>query len=156
MRKEKRTKELLVQNLRFNLSIHKPDPESLHSSPLPLSPSKTTLTLRRWNGVWYGMDWLLNKSRYMPLSRQNKAKTAKRAGKRKAEKKTEESRLQRGVRSCVAGGTAVRHPPRAVVGPVGSPWWGLSTMAHSFSLRCVLCSFGASIGAVGFAYVGSF
>jgi len=52
--KRKEGKELLIQNSRFNLSIHKPDPESLHSSPLPLSLSKTTLTLIEIR-EWYGM-----------------------------------------------------------------------------------------------------
>ena len=36
------------------------------------------------------------------------------------------------------------------------PWWALSLPVRLFLQRCVLCSFGASIWAAGFAYVGSF
>jgi len=52
--------------------------------------------------------------------------------------------------------TAVHLPPRAVVGLTVSPWWDLSLPVCFLFQRCVLCSFGASIWAAGFAYIGSF
>jgi len=97
-------------------------------------------------GEWMGVNSLLNKSRYISIIRR---KTAKIVEKRKVAKESEEN-------LCVAGGTAVHHPPRVVVGPTGNPWWGLSSPVRLLPLRCVLCSFGASTRAVGFAYVGSF
>ena len=151
--KRREGKELLIQNSRFNLSIYKPDPESLHSSPLPLSLSKTTLALMEI-GEWYGMEVGYAQSVQI---HPNKGKNKKNAQENEEARRKQKNPKRHRTRTTVCGrGMAVRLPPRAVVGPTVSPWWALSLPVCLLLQRCVLCSFGASIWAAGFAYVRSF
>jgi len=78
-----------------------------------------------------------------------KGKTAKTAGSRTATRKEKRKAGGRGdARPCV--------PPSAVVVMMASPWWPLALPVRSFTLRCALISFGASIWAANFANFGSF
>jgi len=102
-------------------------------------------------GEWYGM--VLGCIGYVQSVQIHpiiKAKQEKNAPEKEKLRKNEETRAARG-RTAVRGRGHDRAPPTT-----GSPWWGLSTLVRSFPLRCVLCSFGASIWVAGFAYVGLF
>jgi len=99
--KRREGKELLIQNSRFNLSIYKPDPESLHSSPLPLSLSKTTLALMEI-GEWYGME--VGYAQSVQIHPIIKAKTRKVRRKTKRHEENRKTPNSTGhARPCVAG-----------------------------------------------------
>jgi len=91
---------------------------------------------RKWNGEEESPPRCLDTCFF-------KGKTAKTENKTRRKTIRHEGKLQIGegdTRPCYPGRTAVRPPPRAVVGPTVSPWWPLAgpVFDASRTLRFVL------------------